>query len=143
MTAVNEKEKKEYQESENIVVKQPNIMTKPLPEILDELERYIRRVEEAVKQAQAAAKESREAAAQARVSGEKAAEAAKKAAEAAVTKVREESAKAVDTLGIRVSGIESELNNLKGKVSQEVLALDRAFQTLKDKHIEESPFLKK
>ena len=29
----------------------PKIMTKPLPEILDELEEYIRRVEEAVKQA--------------------------------------------------------------------------------------------
>ncbi|MBI2979628.1 MAG: hypothetical protein HYY41_02210 [Chloroflexi bacterium] len=43
--------------------RQPKIMTKPLPEILDELENYIKRVEEAVRQAQAAARESREAAA--------------------------------------------------------------------------------
>ena len=123
--------------------RQPRIMTEPLPQILDELEDYIRRVEEAVKQAQAAAKESKEAAAQARVSGEKAAEAAKKAAEAAVAKVREEAAKAVDTLGIRVSDIESELNTFKEKVSQEALAVDKAFLALKNKHIEESPFLEK
>ena len=143
MTTTSEKGEKGYQEPEKIAVKQPKIMTKPLPEILDELENYIMRVEEAVKQAQAAAKESREAAAQARISGEKAAEAAKKAAEAAVARVREESAKAVDALGIRVSGIESELNDLKGKVSREALAVDRAFLALKDRHIEESPFLEK
>ena len=143
MTTTSEKEKKGHQGPEKIAEKLPKIMTKPLPEILDELESYIRRVEDAVKQAQAAAKESREAAAQARVSGEKAAEAAKKAAEAAVAKVKEEAAKAVDTLGIRVSEIESELNNLKEKVSQEALAVDRAFMALKDKHIEDSPFLEK
>jgi len=96
-----------------------------------------------VKQAQAAAKESREAAAQAKISGEKAAEAAKKAAEAAVAKVKEEAAKAVDTLGLRASATESELNTLKEKVNQEALAVDRAFLALKDKHIEESPFLEK
>lgn len=121
--------------------RQPKIMTEPLPQILDELEDYIRRVEEAVRQAQAAAKESREAAAQAKVSGEKAAEAAKKAAEAAVAKVKEEAAKAIDTMGVRVSAIESEMNTLKEKVSQEALALDRAFLAAKDKHIAESPFL--
>jgi len=143
MTTTNEKGKKGYQEPEEIAVKQPKIMTKPLPEILDELENYIMRVEEAVKQAQAAAKESKEAAAQARLSGEKAAEAAKKAAEAAVAKVKEEAAKAVDTLGVRVSGIESELNDLKDKVSHEALAVDRAFLALKNKHIEDSPFMEK
>ena len=96
MTTTNEKEKKEYQEPDKIEAKQAKIMTLPLPQILDELENYIRRVDEAVKQAQTAAKESREAADQAKVSGEKAAEAARKAAEAAVAKVKEEAAKAVD-----------------------------------------------
>jgi hypothetical protein len=143
MTTTSEKEKKGYQEPEKTAVKQAKIMTEPLPMILDELESYIRRVEEAVKQAQTAAKDSRAAADQAKVSGEKAAEAARKAAEAAVAKVKEEAAKAVDTLGVRVSGIESELNTLKDKVSQEALAVDRAFLALKDKHIEGSPFLEK
>ena len=143
MTTTNEKETKGYQEPEKVAIKQAKIMTLPLPQILDELESYIKRVEEAVKQAQTAAKESREAATQAKVSGEKAAEAARKAAEAAVAKVKEEAAKAVDTLGVRVSGIESELNALKEKVSQEALAIDRAFLALKDKHIEDSPFFEK
>jgi len=143
MTTTNEKEKKEYQEPEKVAIKQAKIMTLPLPQILDELESYIRRVEEAVKQAQTAAKDSREAADQAKVSGEKAAEAARKAAEAAVAKVKEEAAKAVDKLGVRVSGFESELNTLKDKVSQEALAVDRAFLALKDKHIKDSPFLEK
>ena len=62
----------------------PKIMTKPLPQILDELEEYIRRVEEAVRQARAAARESREAAAQAKVAGEKAAAEAAAKAEAAI-----------------------------------------------------------
>ena len=135
MTTTNEKEK--------IEVKQAKIMTLPLPQILDELESYIRRVEEAVKQAQTAAKESREAADQAKVSGENAAEAARKAAEAAVAKIKEEAAKAADALGIRVSGLESELNALKEKSSREALAIDRAFLALKDKHLEDSPFLDK
>jgi len=77
------------------------------------------------------------------VSGEKAAEAARKAADSAVAKVKEEAAKAVDTLGMKVSDLETELNTLKEKVSQEALALDRAFLTLKDRHMEESPFLEK
>ena len=143
MDRTTEKETKDPREPIQMETRQPKIMTVPLPEILDELENYIRRVEEAVKQAQAAAKESRQAAAQAKESGEKAAEAAKKAADAAVAKVKEEAAKAVDTLGLRVSAIESEMNTLKEKASQEALAVDRAFLALKDKHIEESPFLEK
>ena len=143
MTTTNEKGKKGNHEANPIAVKQAKIMTLPLPQILDELESYIRRVEEAVKQAQTAAKDSREAADQAKVSGEKAAEAARKAAEAAVAKVKQEAAKAVDTLGVKVSGIESELNTLKEKVTREALAVDRAFLALKDKHIEDSPFLEK
>ena len=35
---------------------QPKIMTKPLPEILDEMESYIKRVEGTVRQAQITAK---------------------------------------------------------------------------------------
>ncbi|MFC2066344.1 DUF5667 domain-containing protein [Chloroflexota bacterium] len=67
----------------------------------------------------------------------------KEATEAAVAKIKEEAAKAVDTLGVKVSGLESELNDLKDKVGQEALAVDRAFVALKDKHIEDSPFLEK
>ena len=123
--------------------KQPKIMTKPLPQILDELEDYIRRVEEAVKQAQAAAKESREAAAQARVHGEKAAESDKKAADTAVTKVKEEAMQAIDSLGTKVTALEIELNTLKERARQEALVLERAFLAAKDRHTEESPFLEK
>ena len=47
----------------------PKIMTKPLPQILDDLEGYIARLEEAVGQAQAAAKDSKETAAQAKTAG--------------------------------------------------------------------------
>ncbi len=121
--------------------RQPKIMTKPLPEILDELEDYIRRVEEAVRQAQAAARESREAATEARISGEKAADAAKKAADAAVAKVREEALKAVNTLGTKVSAIEANLNTLKEKANREAVAIDRAIIAMKERHVKESPFL--
>jgi F0F1-type ATP synthase membrane subunit b/b' len=125
---------------------QPKIMTKPLPEILDELENYIKRVEEAVRQAQAAARDSREAANQAKISGEKAAEAAKKAADAAVAKVREEATRAIGALDNRVSEIEAEIkaqiDTLEEKVTQEALALDTAFLALRNEHSGESPFLK-
>ncbi len=128
-------------EMEKVEGRRPKIMTEPLPQILDDLENYIRRVEEAVRQAQAAAKESREAAAQAKISGERAAEAAKKAAEAAVSRVKEEAAKAMDAMGLRISAIESDLKVFKDKVSREALALDQAFLAAKNKHIEDSPFL--
>jgi colicin import membrane protein len=137
MNKIPKKDTEGAQEPEKI---QPKIMTKPLPMILDELEDYIKRVEEAVKQAQAAARDSREAAAQAKLSGEKAAEAAKKAADAAVARVREEAARALEALGIRV---DREMNTLKEKITQEALALDKAFLALKEKHSAESPFMKK
>ncbi len=134
---------KSGKETERVEEKQPKIMTKPLPEILDELENYIKRVEEAVKLAQAAAKESREAAAQARISGEKAAEAAKKAAEAAVAKVREEAVKAINAVNARVTDLEAEHNELIENVKQEAFAMDQALLDAQRKHIEESPFLGK
>jgi ribosome recycling factor len=119
---------------------QPKIMTKPLPTILDELEDYIKRVEEAVRQAQAAARESREAAAQAKISGEKAAEAAQRAAEAAVAKVRDEAAKALQTMGQELA---AEIYALREKAVQEATVLDRAFLALKEKHLKDSPFMEK
>lgn len=137
------KEKESSQEPEKMEEKKPKIMTKPLPQILDELEDYIGRVEEAVRQAQAAVRDSREAAAQAKASGEKAAEAARKAAEAAVARVREEAITAINAVGVRVSALETEMKVLKEKVTQEALSLDHAFVVLKDSHKEESPFLKK
>ncbi len=143
MSAKSGKETEGYKDPLKMEKIQPKIMTKPLPEILDELEEYIRRVEEAVKQAQAAAKESREAAAQAKLSGEKAAEAAQKAAEAAVAKVREEALKAVNSLGMKVSAIESELNTIKEKARQEALAVDQALLAAKERHVKESPFIQR
>jgi len=139
------KPKKDSEESQNMAKteeKQPKIMTKPLPEILDELEDYTRRVEEAVKLAHGAAKESREAAAQAKLSGEKAAEAARKAAEEAVSKVRDEASRANEAVNERVTDLETELNELKENAKQEAFAMDQALLEAQRKHIEESPFLK-
>jgi hypothetical protein len=133
--------KEKGQAPENIAAKQAKIMTLPLPQILDELESYIRRVDEAVKQAQTAAKESRDAAGQAKVSGEKAAEAARKAAETAVARIKEEAAEAANVLMARISELEKELRGFKEKVNQEVLAIDRAFLVLKDTHAQGSPFI--
>ncbi len=135
-----EKGQKGYQEP--VKQEQPKIMTKPLPEILDELENYIKRVEEAVGQARAAAKDAWEAAGQAKLSGEKAAEAAKKAADTAVAKVRDEAARANEAVNARVTDLETELNELRESVKQEAFAVDQALLDAQRKHIEESPFLK-
>ncbi len=62
--------------------KESKIMTMPLPQILEELEDYIRRVEEATKKAEQATIEAHKAAEEAKLAGEKAAgEAAKVAKE--------------------------------------------------------------
>ncbi|MFC1913292.1 hypothetical protein ACFLX7_03780 [Chloroflexota bacterium] len=143
MNRTPKEETKNKQKPIQMEIRQEKIMTLPLPQILDELENYIGRVEEAVKQAQTAAKESREAARQAKISGEKATETAREAADTAVAEVREESARAIDALGTKISDLETELNILKEKVRQEALALDRSFIALKDRHTEESPFLNK
>ena len=137
-----EKRQKESQESEPVGKEQPKIMTKPLPEILDELENYIKRVEEAVRQARAAAKDAWEAAEQAKLSGEKAAKAAKEAADAAVIRVRDEAARANEAVNTRVTDLEAGLNELKENVKQEAFAVDQALLDAQKKHIEESPFLK-
>ncbi len=139
-TVLKEKQGSQPVKTEEI---RPKIMTKPLPQILDELEDYIGRVEEAVRQARAAAGESREAAAQAKLAGEKAAEAARKAAEAAVAKVKEEITKTINALAARVSSLETEVSTLKEQAILEALSLDKAFVTLKDRHLEDSPFLQK
>ena len=123
-------------------IEQPKIMTRPLPEILDELENYIKRVEEAVRQARAAAKDARDAAAEAKLSGEKAADAAKKAAEAAVSKVREEAVRANEAVNNRVTDLEAALSGLEENAKQEAFAIDQALLEAQRKHIEESPFLK-
>ncbi len=119
---------------------QPKIMTKPLPEILDELENYIKRVEEAVRLAQAAAKDSRDAADMAKEAGEKAAEAAKKAAEAAVAKVRDEATRVADALRDRIEEVHEHVCNLEEMVKQEAIAVDDAFLAAKERHLEQSPF---
>ncbi len=121
----------------------PKIMTKPLPEILDDLDNYIKRLEEADAITQNAVREAREAAAQAKESGERAAEAARKAAEAAVSKVREEAAKAIDTINKRISTFEADVNIFKDKVNREAMILDQAFVASREKHLKESPFFEK
>jgi len=96
----------------------PKIMTKPLPEILDELEEYIQQVEKAVKEAREAAAESQAAASEARAAGQEAAAAARKAAEAAVAKVVQE---AEDTF----AAIRAEMVTIK-KTAQDALKLAQA-----------------
>ena len=134
-------EKKQKESQQPVEKEQPKIMTKPLPEILDELENYVKRVEEAVKQARASAEDAREAAAQAKTSGEKSAEAAKKAADAAVAKVAAEATRADEAISARVTDLEAELNGLKENVKQEAFAVDQALLDAQRKHLEESPFL--
>ncbi len=136
----NKKEKGEMEQKQPKI--EPKIMTKPLPEILDELENYIKRVEEAVRDARAAAKDAREAAAQAEISGQNAAEAAKKAANAAVAEVREESARANKAVNTRVTDLENEVSEFKDNAKQEAFAVDQGLLESQRKHLEESPFLK-
>jgi hypothetical protein len=129
--------------SEQPEIRQPKIMTKPLPEILDELENYVRRVEDAVKLAQDAARDSREAANQAKLAGEKAAETAKKAAEAAIAKLKQEVLDGDGVLGQKISGLSETLNTLVANVTREALAIDKAIMAFKDHHVEGSPFIDK
>lgn len=68
-------------------IKEPKIMSMPLPMILDELEKYIQLVEEHVRASKEAAALSAQKADEAKLSGQLAGEAARKAAEAAVAKV--------------------------------------------------------
>lgn len=128
---------------QSVQMEQPKIMTKPLPEILDELENYIKRVEEAVRLAQGAAKDARAAAEVAKQAGEEAAGAARKAADAAVARVKDEATKATDTLNDRISEVSEMLDSLEDKAKQEAIALDEAFLALKDRHLEQSPFFQK
>ncbi len=143
MVSTVSKDKQSQQELAKVEEIRPKIMTKPLPQILDELEDYIGRVEEAVRQAKIAAGESREAAAQAKAAGEKAADAARKAADAAVAKAKEEITNAMNALALRTTGLENEVNLLKEHVTLEAQSLDKAFEVLKERHLEDSPFLKK
>lgn len=147
---------------------QPKIMVKPLPMILDEIEadhqgnkalieelrRLYSQLQKALEKAAEATTEAKEAAGEARAAGVKAAEvarlagieaagAAKKAAEAEIAKVKEEAAKAIDTMGMRVSGLESDLDTLKKMVAQEALAVDKGYGAGKDAHLVESPFLER
>jgi uncharacterized phage infection (PIP) family protein YhgE len=136
-------QKQSDEPNEPTKVSQPKIMTKPLPEILDELENYIKKVEEAVRLAQGAARDARAAAEMAKQAGEEAAGAARKAAETAVAKVRDEAARADDVLNDRITEVAEKLDSLEEKAKQEAIALDGAFLALKDSHLEQSPFFGK
>lgn len=83
----------------------PKIMSKPLPQILDELEEYIAQVADAVKASQVAADESKQSALDAKAAGEEAAMAARKAAEAAVSKVSSAMENAMDEIRDRIERV--------------------------------------
>jgi hypothetical protein len=83
----------------------PKIMSKPLPQILDELEEYIAQVADAVKASQVAADESKQSALDAKAAGEEAAMAARKAAEAAVAKVSSAMENAMDEIRDRIERV--------------------------------------
>jgi len=67
----------------------PKILTKPLPQILDEIEGSIRAINEATKLASAAAKDARQAAEEARQAGEKAASEASKVAIESIARIED------------------------------------------------------
>jgi len=112
------------------------IMTKPLPEILDE-------IEESLKLADAAAVNAREAAVEARIAGEKAAEDARKAGEKAAREARKAGEQAA--IEVRKSGekaielatltFNERIDKVEQTVEQHVLAIneriDRVEQTVK------------
>jgi hypothetical protein len=93
-------------ESKEDKVTDPNhkIMTKPLPDILDELEDWIKKVEEATRKAEAATIEAKKAAGEAKLAGEKAAGEAVQVA--------------VDKMATLESRLQKKLDDLDAKISQ-------------------------
>lgn len=146
----------------------PKIMVQPLPQILDELEEYIRYVEEIVKLAQAAAGEAKAHAENARLAGEKAAEGA--AAEMA-ERIKDIGAKAMQALGTAESArekaeeagkeaagvaqatadkaldyfrkLQAEHDKLKKEVMQLALAVNQAWVKGNETYLENTPYLRK
>lgn len=95
--------------------KQPKIMTRPLPTILDELESYIQRIEEMVAQAQATATQAGIHAEEAKIAGERAIE---------------------DFRNMRV-----EHDKLKREVLQLVTAVNKAWVKGNETYLESAPYL--
>lgn len=105
-----------------------DIMTKTLPQIIDELEDAIAASREATIKADKAAAEAKKAAAEARAEGQRAAGAAQQAAESAVEAVRNE--------------LKADVAILEGKCVTEAQAVNAALVISPNTHFEQSPFLK-
>ena len=88
-------------------IKEPKIMSMPLPMILDELEKYIQLVEEHVRASKEAAALSAQKADEAKVSGQLAGDAARKAAEAAVAKVEKKTQDELSALRTELQSVAS------------------------------------
>ena len=106
------------------------IMSQPLPGILD-------RIETIAKHALDAATRAEKAAEKAEAAGVKAAGAAQEAARAEVAGVRKE----VGAVREDISGLRQELDTLEDYVTQEAFAIDIAALAAKDAHVKNSPFL--
>jgi hypothetical protein len=100
---------------------QPKILSVPLPEILDELEKAIQQVEEAVKASREAAALSAQRADEAKLSGKLAGEAAQKSAAAAVSQVEQK-------LSTEIAALKDELHAVS-LVADGALALAQAMNS--------------
>ena len=92
-------------------IKEPKIMSMPLPMILDELEKYIQLVEEHVRASKEAAALSAQKADEAKLSGQLAGDAARKAAEAAVAKVEKKTQDELSALRTELQSVASIASN--------------------------------
>jgi hypothetical protein len=81
------------------------ILTKPLPDILDELEDWISKVEEATKKAEAATLEAKQAAGEAKLAGEKAAGEAARVAGEKMAAIESSLSKRIDDLAATIEQV--------------------------------------
>lgn len=99
------------------MAKEPSkTMTMPLPQILDELEDYIKRVEEATLRAEEATTEAHKAAGEARLAGIKAGKEAAKAAKEQISDVE-------DRLLNAIASLDGELSEVKKTATEALVKL--------------------
>jgi hypothetical protein len=119
------------------------ILNVPLPQILDELESYIKKVEDAVTLAREAAADARKAAGDARSAGENAASDAKRAVEASVARVVAELGDSILDDSRKIDELSSKVRTLIENARKEAAAIDVAILAAKERHVQESPYLQK
>jgi len=109
-------------------VDKPEIMTKPLPQILDEMKENTRLAAEAAAAALRAKDEAMQSAEQARLSGEKAGHEAKEAAEKAIGEVKGQLGKRIDDMKLEM---DEAIKKAKVEVQNDIsYALMRAVEAL-------------